>query len=78
MCMCSLFHTLRHPDKNNQPEAKEKFIEINRAYEVSVFMLLPSPEIYSFVLSFGLSPIMYHVSITTRFSQTKTKETLMT
>lgn len=27
-------HYCRHPDKNKQPEAKEKFIKINRAYEV--------------------------------------------
>lgn len=33
---CSLVfsHYCRHPDKNKVPEAKEKFIQINRAYEV--------------------------------------------
>lgn len=29
-----------HPDKNDSPKAKEKIMDINRAYEVSVFEVL--------------------------------------
>jgi hypothetical protein len=34
---------VRHPDKNNLPEAKEKFIEINRAYEVCTLKIHAIP-----------------------------------
>jgi len=33
-------YTIRHPDKNNHPEAETKFIEITTAYEVLELFLL--------------------------------------
>lgn len=32
--MLSSFILFRHPDKNSDPEAQEKFIKINEAHEV--------------------------------------------
>ena len=32
--MLSYFILFRHPDKNSDPEAQEKFIKINEAHEV--------------------------------------------
>lgn len=35
-----LLSCFRHPDKNKDPEAEEKFVEIKQAYEVSSLIFL--------------------------------------